>query len=81
MLTLHAGIVQTESRLTRQVFWFTFLPGMGIGGVVQLAKYELQSRPTRRHQYHATQVWDRVLPMALQYKDQKTADTARARIR
>lgn len=29
----------------------------------------------------AKQVWQRVLPMALQYKDQKTADTARARLR
>jgi tetratricopeptide (TPR) repeat protein len=29
----------------------------------------------------AKAVWQRVLPMALQYKDQKTADTARARLR
>jgi tetratricopeptide (TPR) repeat protein len=29
----------------------------------------------------ARQVWQRVLPMAIQYKDQKTVDTARARLR
>ena len=29
----------------------------------------------------AKQVWQRVLPMAIQYKDQKTIDTARARLR
>ena len=29
----------------------------------------------------AKQVWQRVLPMAIQYKDQKVADTARARLR
>lgn len=29
----------------------------------------------------AKQVWQRVLPMAIQYKDQRTIDTARARLR
>ena len=59
MLKLHMDTLETECKLTRQVFWFTFLHSLSLGGVVQLDRYELQSRPTRRHKYRATQIWDR----------------------